>query len=185
ATKSRNVLTFAISGISSLCLSVSPSLRLFEILLRRGEPITDQRLDAHVGVGIAVVPLAAVVALDVFDQRELDPGDGALEEKVVGLTAAPAVLVDRVLSAVWVGGAVEVVDGGDAAGELVVPGHGVGVGDVLDADLGGDGLARLVHASRDAGVRVAIDEAGGDVLAAGVDDPGAGVGLVGAGLGVV
>ena len=66
----------------------------------------------------------------------------------------------------------ELVGHGEAAGQLAVEADVGGIGHVRDAHLAGDGGGALVDAARKAGVRVAVDDAGRDVLAGGVDDPG-------------
>ena len=100
------------------------------------------------------------------------PGSGAFEDHVVGVLA-PAHLDHGAFAADGVGAAVENVGGGDAAGERAVDGDVVGIEHVFDADHRGDRDAAFVDAVG-GDVRVAIDDAGHQVFARGVDDGGAG-----------
>jgi hypothetical protein len=57
--------------------------------------------------------------------------------------------------------------------ESLVPVGGVGIRDIADATFRGDGLAAFVDAAADAGVGVAVHDAGREVTAFGVDDDAA------------
>src|SRR5207247_9153157 len=84
-------------------LDLIPGGPLSRVLLRRREPIPDQRLDAHARGGVAgrsaaAEPTAAEVDLArVLAEGELDAGDGALHVHVIRAGHAPAALVDAVL----------------------------------------------------------------------------------------
>ena len=144
------------------------------VVPRRGELVPDDLLDPGAGLRIAGgVVVAPVALLDVFAERELDPRRRPLELHLLGERAPPE-LDDLVLAADGVGRSVQDVGRGQPAGEFPVDSDVVGVDDVGDAHLGRDRLARLVHAPRRGGVRVAVDEPGGDVLALPVDDRRAG-----------
>ena len=138
------------------------------VLAGGDEGIADDRLDTHAGVGVA-----ALGALDVLAERELDSGDRVVDAQVVG-GARPAELDHAVLAPDGVRRAVQQVGDGETSGELPVPVDVVGVDHVADADLGADRLRPLVDAAADAGMRMAVDEAGGQVLAGGVDHLGIG-----------
>src|ERR1019366_2291711 len=89
-------------------------------------------------------------------------------------TLAPTQLDGQGLAADGVGGAVQDVGGGDAAGQRAVDGDILRVEHVLDIDHGGDADAAFVDAAIDGNVRVAIDDAGDHVLIGGIDDLDAG-----------
>ena len=117
--------------------------------------------------------IAPVGLLRVLAERELDALRRADEQEVVG-PAAPAPLDDLVLAADRVGRAVQHVGRRRAAGELAVDRHVEGVDHVADAHLGRDVVRALVHVAVDRRVRVGVDDAGRDVLAAAVDLDGSG-----------
>ena len=82
---------------------------------------------------------------------------------------AVAQLDDAALAADRVGRAVEQVDGGDAAGELLVKVVGLGIHHVADADHGGRGQRRFVDPAENGRVAVGINQAGRDVQALAVN----------------
>ena len=112
-------------------------------------------------------------ALGVFAERELDAGSGAFEDHALRVLA-PAHLERQRLAADGVGGAVQDVGRGHAAGQRAIDRDVLGVDDVLDIDHRGDADAAFVDAAIAGDVRVAVDDAGDHVLVGGIDDLGAG-----------
>ena len=142
------------------------------VFLGRGKAVLQHLLDAHARGRVARAG-AEVRALDVFTQRELDAGLRAFEDQRLRI-AAPAQLDDLALPADGVGRTVQHVGRGQAAGELAVDRHVGGVQHIGHAHFGGDGVAELVDAARHRDMRVGVDEAGREVLAAGVNELGTG-----------
>ena len=108
----------------------------------------------------------------IFSQSELDAGNGAFKDQVLR-AFSPAHFEHQSLAADGIGGAMQDVGAGDAAGQGSINGDVFGVDDVLDVHHGGDGHAAFIDVSIDADVGVAVDDAGHDELACGVDDGGA------------
>ena len=145
------------------------------------EGLADDIFHAHAGGGIAALLGLSIDghaggvagALGIFAEGELDAGGGAFEDQALGVLA-PTHFDGQGFAADGVGGAVENVGGGDAAGEGAVDGDVLGIEDVADIHHGGDADAAFVDTAIDGDVGVAIDDAGDDVLIGGVDDLGAG-----------
>ena len=106
--------------------------------------------------------------LGIFAERELDAGQRAFERELRG-GLAPAELDDDGLAADGIGAAVQNVGDGDAAREIAIDVDVVGIENVGDVGDRRDGDAAFVDAAVDGDVRVAIDDAGHDELARGVD----------------
>src|SRR5208283_654228 len=149
------------------------------ILAGLDEGLANDVLDAHARAGIAQILgaaarwiLAALAgALGVLTERELDAGFGFLHYQAVGV-AAPAHFDHDVEAADGVGRAVQQVGGGGAAGQIAVDGRILGIDDIAHGDHGRDGDGAFIRGF-EGDVGVAVDQAGSDVLAAEVDDPGA------------
>ena len=98
----------------------------FLILRGTGETVTDQGRDPHAGRRIAGIAVAAERRsgksrlFDVFSERKLDRRRRGLEDQFFRSIGAPAHFHDDVLSADGVGGAVQHMNGGHAAGQLLV-----------------------------------------------------------------
>ena len=141
------------------------------------EGFADDIFHAHAGGGIAALLCLAVDghaggvagALGILAEGELDAGSGAFEDHALGILA-PAHLDGQGLAADRVGGAVQNVGGGDAAGQRAVDGDVLGIEDVLDIHHRGDADAAFVDAAIGGDVRVAVDDAGDHVLVGGIDD---------------
>ena len=138
-----------------------------------GESLANHILHTHASGGVAeghssircgdVAP-----ALRVLTERELDSRLGAFEDHLAG-ALAPAHLDYRALSADGICAAVEDIRSGYAAGHGPVDGDVFRVQDVFDGDHGGHRNAGLIDAVRGR-VRMAIDDAGHQILPGGVDD---------------
>ena len=126
-----------------------------------GEAVGNKRAHPHAGLGKARSEfLAPVGLLHVLAQRELDAGRRGVEDQI--LRAGPvAQLDDTALAADGIGRAVEQVDGGDSAGELLVKVVRLGIHHVADADHGGGGQRGFVDGAENGGVAVRIDQCRG------------------------
>ena len=141
----------------------------FEILARGGETVVHEGGDAHAGLREARGVFGSPVGLlHVFAEGEFYAGGGFGEFHLLG-RGTEAEFDDGVLAADGIGGAVEEVGCGDAAGELLVNVFGLGVDDVGDADHGGGGERAFVDVAEDHAVAVGVDDAGGDVEVAAVE----------------
>ena len=119
--------------------------------------ISHKRRDPHSGVGVS-----AARTLHIFTQGKFDPGLGVLHAEVLGITA-PLQFHHRIAAADRIGRAVQLVCGGQSPGQLAVPVHVVRVDHVFDRDLCRAGPAAFIDSPVDARVRMAINQAWGDV----------------------
>ncbi len=142
----------------------------FEIALGGDEAIGDERFDAHAGLRkTGFVFFAPVGLFHVFAEGEFDALRCGGEFQVFRARAI-AQFDDAVLAADGIGGTVEQVAGGDAAGKLLIYIRGFRIDDVADADHCRARDGAFVDVAQNHAVIVAVDDARGDVFAFGVDD---------------
>ncbi len=140
------------------------------VVLRGGEAVRVKGGHAHARLGEAVFEgIAPVGLLHVFAEREFDALHRPLKLQALG-TGAVAQFDHAVLSADGVGGTVQLVGHGEAAGELLMDRLGLGIDDIGHANHRGGGQRAFVHAAHDHAVVVAVDESRRDVDAGQVND---------------